>query len=122
MKTSTLFALRRLEDLGPRGMLLGSLAMAAVFEGLACLFRFGIGFESTADTAFLAPLTFGIRIHHGYIGLALLAVGALSPNLRWLRNAAIILGVSLVLSDVVHHFAILWPITGHHHFDLVYPC
>ena len=31
------------------------------------------------------------------------------------------LGAALILSDLVHHYAILWPIVGSPQFDLTYP-
>jgi len=85
------------------------------------LARFGLGLESTRDTAALAAWTFGIRIHHGYIGLLVFALsylGRLPPRYQsWAR----IVGVALVVSDLVHHFVVLWPITGDHQFHLRYP-
>ena len=37
------------------------------------------------------------------------------------RNATLLLGAALFLSDMVHHFLVLWPVTGSPQFDLVYP-
>jgi len=44
-----------------------------------------------------------VRIHHGYVGLALVAVG------HWFvsNEHLIILGWALFLSDVTHHFVVL---------------
>ena len=33
----------------------------------------------------------------------------------------VIVGLALIKSDLIHHFLVLWPITGRHEFDLVYP-
>ncbi len=91
-----------------------------IIEAVTVFFRFGLGKESTKDTAFLKHLTFGYRIHHGYIGL--LAV-TLLPFLNIsgrTKNFLIILGWSLVLSDLIHHFLVLWPVTGSPQFDLKY--
>jgi hypothetical protein len=32
-----------------------------------------------------------------------------------------ILAFSLIASDLIHHFLVLWPLTGSPHFDLTYP-
>jgi len=32
-----------------------------------------------------------------------------------------VMGLSLFLSDVIHHFLVLWPIVGDPEFHLVYP-
>ena len=32
-----------------------------------------------------------------------------------------ILAIGLVVSDLVHHFLVLWPLTGSPQFDLFYP-
>jgi len=109
-------------------ILLCTLGLTAVFELVTVLFRFGFKLESTRDTARLvARWTRGIRIHHGYWGVPLALIGiagllasgsaAASPAV-WL----VILGLALIKSDLVHHFLVLWPITGTHQFDLVYPC
>lgn len=37
--------------------------------------------------------------------------------IRWL----FILGTALFLSDMIHHFLVLWTLTGSPHFHLVYP-
>jgi hypothetical protein len=98
-------------------------ALTVVFELGAILLRFGAGFESTRDTqSFLGRWTGGLRIHHGYLGLALLTVAAVlarrKPN--WAR-ALLVLGAALVASDLIHHFLVLWPITGSPQWDWVYP-
>ena len=100
--------------------LLWILALTALFEAVTCLFRFGLGLQSTKDTGFLKTLTFGLRIHHGYIGVLMLGVAGLMPANN-LRAWVVRIGAALVLSDLAHHFLVLWPITGDPHFDLVYP-
>lgn len=91
------------------------------FEAVTCLARFGLELQSTRDTAVLAQATFGVRIHHGYVG-ALMLLGLHSPRVpeRW-RPWLFRIGAALVCSDLVHHFAVLWPITGSPEFDFVYP-
>lgn len=112
---------RRLEGLSRRGLVLAGLAVGAILEGITCLMRFGLELESSRDTAFLATLTFGVRIHHGYVGAAVMLVGALLGRHPTLARLLIIAGLGLLVSDLVHHFAVLWPITGSPEFDLVYP-
>lgn len=100
--------------------LVPGLALAAVLEAVTCAMRFGAGLESTRDTGFLARLTLGLRVHHGYLGVVLLAVAPGLPTLRG-RHAARVLGIGLLVSDLVHHFLVLWPLTGSPQFDFFYP-
>lgn len=112
---------RWLREASLRQGIAGAVGLALVLEGLTLLSRFGLGLQSTRDTAFIGALTFGVRIHHGYIGAALLLVGwRLGSKPLW-RSLLLIVGGGLLLSDLVHHFAVLWPITGSPQFDLTYP-
>lgn len=95
------------------------LLLAVIIEGVTCLFRFGLDLQSTRDTGWIGAYTFGYRIHHGYIGVVALLVSLFVPAGVW-RNGLVILGIGLVVSDLVHHFAVLWPITGSHQFDIRY--
>ena len=112
-------------------------SLTFILESITCILRFGLHLESSHDTPFVAKLTGGIRIHHGYIGVLMLMVLFMMNNnnnnrsslcghdfvthhshLRpWCRRFA----WSLICSDLIHHFCVLWPITGSPHFDLVYP-
>lgn len=100
-----------------------TLGLTAIIELICVILRFGLRLESTRDTAStIGWLTFGIRIHHGYCGLVLIVVASLLlaryPRLaRW----GLVIGWALVLSDLIHHFLVLWPLTGSPHFDLTYP-
>lgn len=96
------------------------LGLTLAFEGLTCWLRFGRGLTSRNDTRFMARLTGGIRIHHGYVGLVMMAVVAAIPGVAGAEWAWRI-GWALFLSDAVHHFLVLWPITGSPEFDLTYP-
>ena len=110
-----------LNGLDTSQVVLWMVVVAVVTEIITCIGRFGIGFQSTRDTTFIGYLTFGIRIHHGYIGLVLLLIAAIRPDpIAW-RNLTIIIGGSLVISDLAHHFLVLWPITGSPEFHFVYP-
>ncbi|MCE9584193.1 MAG: hypothetical protein K8T20_17040 [Planctomycetes bacterium] len=90
-----------------------------LFESVTCAFRWGFDLQSTRDTAFIAPLTFGVRVHHGYVG-ALCSLGSVpvhGPLAAW----ALRIGLALLVSDVVHHFVVLRWTTGDPQFDLTYP-
>lgn len=113
----------KLKDLLEKHWWKWTLLLTAVMELVTCLFRFGFKMQSTRDTKFIAKLTFGIRIHHGYIGILLVIIALLflrkkTPTWFW---ASIIVGLSLFLSDIIHHFLVLWPITNSPEFHLVYP-
>lgn len=103
-----------------------AIALTLLFETVTVLFRFGFKVEATRDTAkYIARWTRGIRIHHGYWGVPLLILGValLATSMGPIQAAAwsVILGLALIKSDLMHHFLVLWPITGNHDFDLVYP-
>jgi len=84
--------------------------------------RFGLGVQTATDTTFLGELTFGLRIHHGYIGIMLLPIGWLFfRQNHGLRNLILMIGIGLLLSDLIHHFLVLWSVTGSPEFDLFYP-
>jgi hypothetical protein len=96
-----------------------ALALTVLFEAVTCVFRFGLNMQSTRDTGALRHWTFGLRIHHGYVGVLLLGVALLLRG--EVRKWSIIVGAALIASDLAHHFLVLWPITGDPAFDLVYP-
>ncbi len=95
------------------------LLLAAALEILTCYLRFGLHLEASRDAGFLGAITAGVRIHHGYVGLALVVLALLvarGPLLQW----SLIVGAALVISDLVHHFLVLWPLTGSPEFDFFY--
>ena len=104
-------------------MVVNTLCYTLMIEFITCISRFGIGLQSTRDTAStIGFLTCGMRVHHGYIGIAMICVAALVTRLRpsttrWL----LVMGMALFLSDMIHHFLVLWPITGSPGFHFVYP-
>jgi hypothetical protein len=75
--------------------------------------------QSTKDTAAIGTFTLGLRVHHGYIGVFLVLLGWCFP--AGLRHLLWMVGIGLIVSDFVHHFFVLWPITGSPQFDLFYP-
>lgn len=96
--------------------------LTLAIEAVTALFRFGLGLEATRSTAStVGVLTHGIRIHHGYIGVLVLAVawGLLEsrPALaRWL----IVIGGAMAATDLIHHFVVLMVVTGDPGFDFAY--
>ena len=102
-------------------ILIWMLFLAFVIEIITLFLRFGLGMQATRDTTMIAKFTFGIRIHHGYIGVILLLIAWLWASSPSCQNFMFILGGALLISDLVHHFFVLYPITGSSEFDLVYP-
>lgn len=98
------------------------LIWAGFFEIITCVLRFGFALESTRDTAStIGRLTLGVRIHHSYIGIASIAV-AFWLEQRFPRSSfhLLAIGIGLFISDMIHHFVVLWMITGNPQFDLFY--
>lgn len=100
-----------------------AIGLTVLFEAFTCLLRFGLRLESTRDTASTVGwLTCGVRIHHSYVGAAMMLLAAWlwkrHPLISWWILAV---GLGLFFSDLIHHFFVLWPIVGSPQFDLTYP-
>ena len=104
-------------------LIIFTLMLTLAIELFTLILRFGLGLDATRDTAStIGRITGGIRIHHGYVGLLLMGLGALLRQrkltcARWLW----VIGTALLLSDLIHHFALLWPLMNDPMFHLVYP-
>ncbi|MCC6682807.1 MAG: hypothetical protein IT445_18055 [Phycisphaeraceae bacterium] len=96
------------------------LLLTVFIEALTCCLRFGFDLQSTRDTTWLARFTFGLRIHHGYVGLFMMCLSPLLP-LGLLHSTLLLSGAALFISDIIHHYGVLWPIVGRPEFHLVYP-
>ncbi|TWU06437.1 hypothetical protein [Stieleria varia] len=100
------------------GIIVGTL----LIEAFTCLLRFGLKLESTRDTAStIGRLTMGLRIHHSYIGAAIVLL--VIPTIHRYPKIArylLIVGASLILSDLIHHFVVLAYWVGDPQFDLWY--
>jgi hypothetical protein len=96
-----------------------TLIATLLIEAITCLLRFGLRLQSTRDTASMARFTFGLRIHHGYLGVCFVVAGLFLRASRW-KDVLVIVGGALALSDLIHHFLVLWPITGSPQFDWLY--
>ncbi len=103
-------------------IVLSGLIFAIAIEALMSWARFGLGLQSTRDTSAIGEFTFGVRIHHGYIGVVLLLIAwRVMKGRAGLRAVSGIVGVAFVVSDLLHHFVVLWMMTGSPQFDFVYP-
>jgi hypothetical protein len=104
-------------------IIIWSLIITVLIEGVTILFRFGFNLQSTRDTAStIGLLTGGIRIHHGYIGILMVIISIVFlKKLILFYDWFLIIGISLICSDIIHHFIVLWIITGNHEFHLFYP-
>ena len=110
----------KIGEMSPRAVVLATAALTAAIEIFTCLLRFGLDLTAQEDSAWLAPVTFGYRDHHGYWGILLVVIAAFAWRRRAVRNALLVVGGALFLSDVIHHFLVLWPVTGSPEFYLTY--
>lgn len=108
-------------SVSPTEAIVGCLLLTALFEIITCFLRFRLRLEACCSTAAVGGFTGGLRIHHAYVGLVVMMLGmpwaAPHPLFTW----SAVVGSALVLSDLVHHFLVLWPMTGSPEFDLFYP-
>ena len=95
----------------------GYLAALAI-ELATIVLRFGWGMRSPETTKCCARFTGGWRIHHGYVGVALLVLAWALPLPAAASALLWISGIALALSDALHHFAVLWPLTGSPEFHV----
>ena len=112
--------MQKLSELSTGGVSLCTAAVTLAVELFTVLLRFGFHLEAQKHSSWLAPLTLGFRVHHGYYGLVMLIVGGFVWRRRALRNTLIIVGAALFLSDAIHHFLVLWPVTGSPEFYIRY--
>ncbi|MBI1832228.1 MAG: hypothetical protein HYR84_12355 [Planctomycetes bacterium] len=106
-------------ELSQKAVLAHGMLLAIIIEAVTIAFRFGLNLQSTRDTAALGAFTLGLRVHHGYIGVFLVPLAWCFPT--GLRHLLWIIAIGLIVSDLAHHFLVLWPITGSPQFDFVYP-
>jgi len=100
-----------------------AVGLTIMFEAATLALRVGAGLQAPMTTAGLAAFTFGLRIHHGYIGLLLLASAPfLKSRFPGSYDRLSAVGVGFILSDAVHHLVALWALTGCPAFDFFYPC
>jgi hypothetical protein len=116
---SPVFSLTEIGALGAAQLLFLGVLLAVVLEVITCFLRFGAGVQATRDTRFLARYTRHVRVHHGYWGVGMLALAPFAGAAAF--DTLVIWGIGLALSDALHHFLVLWPITGSHEFHVRYP-
>jgi hypothetical protein len=103
-------------------VILGGLLLAIMMELVTVGLRFGCGLESRRHTSTIGFVTRGLRVHHGYLGLAVAVLACCYPlGGAGVRNLLLMFAIGMVVSDLIHHFLVLWPITGSPQFDLRYP-
>jgi hypothetical protein len=107
--------LRSIIDAALAHPVISGLVLGLLLELVTCLSRFGLGLRMADHKDLVLSLTFGVRIHHGYTGLLLLAAWfpswLVSGNTPWVA-AALVVGLALFTSDLIHHFAVLPVCTG----------
>jgi hypothetical protein len=93
---------------------LGGLVLLVVIEIVTLIGRFGLGMRAADHRDELVRLTLGLRVHHGYPGLLLVAVWLVARLLHarghWPGVVGAV-GIGLLGSDAVHHI-ILKLVTG----------
>jgi hypothetical protein len=92
--------------------------LTVIIELITVFFRFALKMKSSEATKAVAGLTFGLRIHHGYIGLLIMIASAFLSEKY--KKYAFIAGTAMFLSDLIHHFIVLKLITGSPEFDIFY--
>ncbi|MFW6255679.1 MAG: hypothetical protein ACOC54_02565 [Candidatus Sumerlaeota bacterium] len=113
----------KVSELSARAMIWFCVIATIVMEGITAAMRFGLGLQTSVYTANnIGRLTMGIRIHHGYFGvLAIVLAGVFWRRFPAACSWLLPLGGALVLSDLIHHYIVLWIFVGDPQFDLVYP-
>ncbi|MFH0951969.1 MAG: hypothetical protein V1838_02135 [Patescibacteria group bacterium] len=100
-------------------MILLGLLLAVFFEMVTSLFRFAFYHLVIRFHRTVAILTGGYHVHHAFIGIIFLIIGLIIAD-PGVKNIAIFIGVGLLVSDLLHHFVVLWIVTGQHEFQLRY--
>lgn len=81
-------------------MILETFTLITIIELLTIIDR--LIFGSVKEKYQKWKFKYKIRIHHGYIGLLLIII-----NLGYYSKALYIIGLSLFISDAIHHFIVL---------------
>jgi hypothetical protein len=110
-----------LARLTPAGLCLAAALTTILIEGVTVALRFGIGLRSDEETRWLARYTGGHRVHHAYLGVVLMLVSYACESASDARLTMVVLGAGIALSDLVHHYLVLWPLTGSPEFNVRYP-
>ena len=103
-----------------KGYIISILACTLICELATCTGRFALKISFKEKEQVIKKLTFGIRIHHSYVGIGMILAAAIaslfvSGKPPWLSLLGI-LGWGLLLSDIIHHFLVLYLVTGNTEF------
>jgi hypothetical protein len=104
----------------PVDLCVATVLVTCAIELVTVALRFGCGLRSDTHTRWLAKITAGRRIHHAYLGVAVMATSLIVESSSALCHALVVVGASLALSDLVHHYLVLWPLTGDPEFRTRY--
>lgn len=102
-------------------LLLWMFILTTAISAVSILLRFGFNLKAEEITSSVSYFTYGLRLHHGYFGAIILIVSHFLLRTTNIRHLLIIVGGALLLSDLVYHFLIVWPITGSPEFYFTYP-
>ncbi len=93
-------------------VLLWLLVATVLLEIITCAARFGFRLRSRSWVRIYSKYTLGIRVHHGYFGVALLPALFFFPiDSKEGAGIAAFAG-GLILSDLIHHLVVLPLLTG----------
>lgn len=96
--------------------------LALLIECLTAMGRFCYGIRTLHHTPErVRRLTGGLRLHHGYLGIGGMAAALLPGAPSQVAACLAIGGIGLLLSDLSHHFVVLWAVTGRPQFHFFYP-
>ena len=103
-----------------KGYIISILVCTLICELATCVGRFAFKISVREKEQAIKKLTFGIRIHHSYVGIGMILAAAIanlfvSSNPPWLSLLGVV-GWGLLLSDIIHHFLVLYLVTGNTEF------
>jgi len=94
------------------------LLLAISIEVLTVFVRFAFKIK-TKDVLIRIMKHFGwkkvIHFHHGFVGIIIFIVAYVYGFNFWMD-----VGLGVLISDVIHHFLVLWPIMGSPEFHVIY--
>ena len=92
--------------------------IALMFEIITITFRFGLKISSKKIYVKLMNkyhIKKFIHIHHLFLGILIMSIFIIYPN-----NHLMNLGIGIALSDVIHHFLVLFIILRNPEFHIIY--
>jgi hypothetical protein len=99
-----------------RSFILAVVACVVVIEIVTCIGRFGFDISMKEKEGAITALIFGVRIHHGYVGAFCLLSAFVITRFKlkgdFNTNLLYIGGWALLISDIIHHFIVLYLIVG----------